>query len=130
MADLNSCAFIGRVTKDATLATVGAKETPVCKFSIANNTGFGQYAKTNYFEVQMWGKAATAVCQYLTKGKQVAVSGALEANNWTGNDGVMHTGWVLTANNVSLLASPQGTKPANEAPAESYQNAEPDTAVF
>lgn len=112
MADLNSCSFTGRLTKDATIATVGTKGTQITKFSIANNTGFGDFAHTNFFNVQIWGKAGVAVAQYLTKGKQVALTGVLESQKWTGQDGVQHEGWQLTASSVTLLS---GTK-NNEGP--------------
>lgn len=104
MADLNNCTFTGRLTKDATVESIGAKGTQITKFSMANNTGFGTYAKTNFFNVQIWGKAGVAVAQYLTKGKQVAVAGVLECNRWTSQDGQQHEAWNLTANNVTLLA--------------------------
>lgn len=104
MADLNSCSFTGRLTKDAETTNVGAKGTSLTKFAIANNTGFGQYEKTNFFNVQIWGKAGEAVRQYLTKGKQVAVTGQLENQKWQGNDGAQHDSWCLTASSVTLLA--------------------------
>lgn len=104
MADLNVCTFVGRVTKDATLDTVGSKGTQITKFSLANNTGFGEYARTNFFNVQVWGKQGASLTPYLVKGKQVAVSGTLENQKWTGNDGVSHDSWTLTANSVTLLA--------------------------
>jgi single-stranded DNA-binding protein len=34
----------------------------------------------------------------------VAVTGTLENQKWTGDDGVSHDSWVLTVNQVSLLA--------------------------
>lgn len=104
MADLNSCSFIGRLTKDASVDVVGTKGTQITKFSIANNTGFGQYQKTNFFNVQIWGKAGASVAQYLVKGKQVGVTGVLEDSSWTGQDGNRHQQWTLTANSVTLLA--------------------------
>lgn len=104
MSDLNNCTFIGRVTRDAELSTVGAKETSLVKWGIANNTGFGQYERTNFFNCQMWGKQGEGIRQYLTKGKQVAVSGTLENQQWTGNDGVKHDSWVLTVDKITLLA--------------------------
>ena len=109
MADLNSCSFTGRVTKDAVVESIGAKGTQITKFSIANNTGFGQYAKTNFFNVQIWGKAGVAIAQYLTKGKQVAVSGQLENQKWTGKDGLEHDSWNLTCMGVTLLADAKGS---------------------
>lgn len=108
MSDLNNCTFVGRLTKDATVENVGAKGTQITKFSIANNTGFGQYQRTNFFNVQMWGKAGAAVAPYLTKGKQIALSGMLENQKWTGQDGAQHDSWTLTANSVTLLADSKG----------------------
>ena len=108
MSDLNSCSFTGRVTKDAETMTVGSKGTAITKFSIANNTGFGQYAKTQFFNCQMWGKQGEAIKQYLVKGKQVAVQGQLENQKWTGNDGVEHDSWMLTVSQVTLLADAKG----------------------
>ena len=104
MSDLNNCTFIGRVTRDAELSTVGAKGTSLVKWGIANNTGFGQYERTNFFNCQMWGKQGEGIRQYLTKGKQVAVSGTLENQQWTGNDGVKHDSWVLIVDKITLLA--------------------------
>lgn len=104
MSDLNNCTFIGRVTRDAELTTVGAKGTSLVKWGIANNTGFGQYERTNFFNCQMWGKQGEGIRQYLIKGKQVAVSGTLENQQWTGNDGTKHDSWVLTVDKITLLA--------------------------
>lgn len=122
MADLNSCSFTGRLTKDATIATVGTKGTQIAKFSIANNTGFGDFAHTNFFNVQIWGKMGVAVAQYLTKGKQVALTGVLESQKWIGQDGVHHVEWQLTASSVTLLS---GTK-NNEGP----ETVEAETPTF
>ena len=104
MSDLNNCTFIGRVTRDAETVTVGSKGTSLTKWAIANNTGFGQYERTNFFNCQMWGKQGEGIRQYLTKGKQVAVTGTLENQKWTGDDGASHDSWVLTVNQISLLA--------------------------
>ena len=104
MSDLNNCTFVGRITRDAELTTVGTKGTSLTKFGIANNTGFGQYEKTNFFNCQIWGKQGEALKQYLVKGKQVAVAGQLEDSSWTGNDGVKHQAWTLTVNTITLLA--------------------------
>lgn len=109
MSDLNSCSFTGRVTKDAVVESIGAKGTQITKFSIANNTGFGQYAKTNFFNVQVWGKAGVAIAEYLKKGKQVAVTGMLENQKWTGKDGLEHDSWNLTCQSVTLLADAKAT---------------------
>lgn len=104
MSDVNVCTFVGRCTRDAETTTVGSKGTSLTKWAIANNTGFGAYEKTNFFNCQMWGKQGEALKQYLTKGKQIAVVGTLENQKWEGADGASHDSWVLTVNQVTLLA--------------------------
>ena len=110
MSDLNSCSFTGRLTKDAELKNVGAKQTPCSEFTIANNTGFGQYEKCSYFAVQLWGARATSLMQYLTKGTRVAVTGSLTQNDWVDQNGVKHTMFRLSATDIVLLGSPQGQR--------------------
>ena len=121
MADLNSCSFTGRLTRDAETTTVGSKGTSLTKFAIANTTGFGQYEKTSFFNCQVWGKAGEAIRQYLTKGKQVAVTGVLENQKWTDNDGQSHDSWILTVSAVTLLADSKASH--NDVP-ESFGTAE------
>lgn len=104
MSDINSCTFIGRVTRDAETSMAGAKNTSLTKWGIANNTGFGQYERTNFFNCQMWGKQGEGLKQYLTKGKQICVTGQLEDTSWEGKDGEKHQQWTLTVSQVSLLA--------------------------
>lgn len=126
MSDLNSCSFTGRVVRDAIVDSVGAKGTQITKFSIANNTGFGQYEKTNFFNVQIWGKAGAAVSQYLTKGKQVAVTGMLENQKWTGKDGMERDSWCLTCSSVTLLADSKTTFAGGNTPNEGSTGSTPE----
>lgn len=104
MSDLNVCTVMGRLTDDATSRVVGAKGLTLVEFTIANNTGSGQYAHTSYFKVNIWGKLGETIKQYLTKGKQVAVSGMLENRQWQDNQGNTRDSWQLTANEVTLLS--------------------------
>jgi single-strand DNA-binding protein len=105
MSDLNNCAFTGNLTKDAELKLIGAKQTPCCEFTIANNTGFGQYAKASFIAVQLWGQSASALKEYLKKGTKVAVAGEFTQNDWTDQNGVKHSMWRLSASRVTLLGS-------------------------
>jgi single-strand DNA-binding protein len=102
MADLNNMALIGRLTRDAELKTLSTG-TKMLQFAIANNTGYGQYAKCNFFDVKMWGKGAEGIAPYMKKGQQIGVAGTLENETWLGNDGQNRSKWVLTTNNVTLL---------------------------
>ena len=123
MSDMNVCTFIGRVTRDAETTMVGAKNTALTKWGIANNTGFGQYEKTNFFNCQMWGKQGEGIKQYLVKGKQICVTGQLEDTTWTSDDGTKHPQWTLTVSQVSLLADSKSTQQqVSEAAGSPYDN--------
>lgn len=108
---LNVCTLIGRCTRDASVKQVGAKGTPLLTVGIANETGWGDNKKTNFFEINLWGKRADSLLPYLNKGKQIAVSGAMESNKWTDNNGIERTSWVINAQDITLLSDSQSSAP-------------------
>jgi single-strand DNA-binding protein len=110
MIDVNNCTFTGRLTRDGLLKTTPTG-TNVLEFDIANNTGFGNYAKTLFLSVNLWGKQAESLSKYLQKGKTVAVIGTLEQQKWTGKDGMPHEKNVINARDVVLLGG--GSKSAD-----------------
>ena len=116
MSDMNCMSLTGRLTKDAELKMVGAKQTPCAEFSIANNTGYGQFEKTSYFNVQLWGAKGTNLIEYLTKGTRVGVCGELTQNDWVDQNGVKHTMFRLSATSITLLGSTKNSAPRDTAP--------------
>lgn len=106
MSDLNNFSVIGRITKDAELKTIGAKQTPCAEFTIANNTGYGQFEKTSFISVQLWGTSATNLVPYLRKGTRVAACGEFTQNDWVDTNGVKHSMWRLSSRSVQLLGAP------------------------
>ena len=108
--DLNQFHLIGRLTRDAEI-----KSTPngvtVANLSIANNQKVkknGQWQDVaNYFNVSLFGQSASNLAQYLTKGKQIAVSGALRQNRWTDQSGNNHSQIALVAQQLQLLGGNQ-----------------------
>jgi single-strand DNA-binding protein len=77
------------------------------KFSVANNTGFGDRKKTQFFDCVMWGNRAESLNPYLKKGNQVGITGTLESNDWTGRDGTPHKSWTMTVNDLQLMGEPK-----------------------
>jgi len=102
VSDLCSIMVVGRLTADAQ-SVVCKTGTTMVTFSMANNTGFGQYAKTNYFKCKYFGRAAEGVKQYLTKGKQVCVNGNFEIENWTDQNGQTRLSPSITVRELQLL---------------------------
>ena len=127
MSDLNCCSFTGRLTKDAELKAIGAKQTPCAEFSIANNTGYGQYEKTSYINVQLWGSSGQNLMPWLKRGQQVAVCGELTQNDWVDQNGTKHSMWRLSCTKIQLLASPKGM--ATAAPQDTAPDY-PEDATF
>ena len=111
MADLNHVTLIGRLTRDAEL-----KYTPgglaISSFSIAVNrrrkNGDQWVDEVSYFDINLYGKPAESLKQYLTKGKQVAVDGELRQDRWE-KDGQNHSRIYIAANNVQLLGGNSGS---------------------
>jgi single-strand DNA-binding protein len=110
MSDLNSFAVVGRLTRDALSKTLPTG-TRLVEFSIANDRGYGKYAKTHFFDVKFWGKGGDSILKYLVKGKRVAVSGEIQIDKWEGREKV-----VISTMDVSLMDGPAQEEPAQEEP--------------
>jgi len=103
--DTNNVTLVGRLTRDAELKYTNSGAA-VTKFSIAVNErrkkGEQWEDEANFFDVTLWGKSAEAVTQYLTKGKQIAVTGKLKQNRWE-QDGQARSKVEIVAFSVQLL---------------------------
>lgn len=118
MADLNSFAFTGRLTKDAQIKNVNGKT--LMELDVANNIGYGDYAKTNWLKVKMWGERANNIAPIFKKGALVTGQGELSTNEWTSsNTGEKHVDLVITVMNIQLLASKKAENAASDQPDES-----------
>jgi len=87
---INNTILVGRLTRDPAL-TYTPSGLAVLKFSIAQSykkkDPDGQYAnEPQFFDITMLGKYAETMKPYLTKGKQVGVSGKLRQQRWTDKD--------------------------------------------
>ncbi len=104
--DLNQVVLVGRLTRDAELRFTQTG-TAIGRMSIAVNrrkrSGDNQWAdEVSYFDVVLWGKIAESLQSYLTKGKQVAVSGELRQSRWE-QDGQKRSRVEVVASSVQLL---------------------------
>jgi single-strand DNA-binding protein len=110
MADVNHVTLIGRLTRDAELKYTAAGFA-ISNFSIAVNrrrkNGDQWVEEANYFDINLFGKAAESLKPYLVKGKQIAVEGELKQDRWE-QDGQARSKVVITAGNVQLLGGGQG----------------------
>lgn len=110
MADINHVILVGRLTRDAELKYTPSG-TAVCNFAIAVNrrkkNGDEWSEEVSFFDVVLWGRQGEAICQYLIKGKQVAIDGELRQNRWE-QDGQSRSRIEIVANNLQLLGGNMG----------------------
>lgn len=92
---MNQITLIGNITKDSEMKYSKADKA-IVTFSVAVNEGFGENKTTQFFNIVSFG--AEKLCQYLTKGKTVAIMGKLSNSNWE-KDGVKHYKTDIIANN-------------------------------
>ena len=104
MADLNNFTFTGRLVKDALMKTLPTGKQ-LLELSVAVNTGYGDYKKTLFVKVNVWGARGEKIVAYLKKGGLVGVTGSLDRNIWTDKNGIEHTEFVVNAADILMLSS-------------------------
>jgi len=119
MKDVNSCIFIGRLTRDADRKTTSGG-SPLVLFSLAVNgtekDGDAWKDRPSFLDFSWFGKGAEAVHQYLTKGQRVAVTAEAHQDRWADADGTNRNKIKFNVHGVQLLGGPKaGEKPAGDA---------------
>src|SRR5574340_371547 len=112
--DLNKVMIIGRLTRDPELRTTPSGAN-VCSLSVATNYVYtnqqsGQKVEqVEYHNIVLWRKLADIAGQYLKKGTQVFIEGRLQTRNWDDKNNVKHYKTEIVADNMIMLARPQGS---------------------
>lgn len=73
----------GTTGKDAQPKTT-QDGTPLCSFSVAVNTGYGDRKTTTWWDVTRWGKGAHQLAELLPKGTKVTVIGEVSTREHDG----------------------------------------------
>jgi single-strand DNA-binding protein len=91
MASVNRVILIGNLGRDPEIRYTQGGD-PIANFSLATNEAWtdrsGQkQERTEWHRVEVFGKAAQVVRDYLSKGRQVYVEGSIRYDEWTDKDG-------------------------------------------
>ena len=70
---------------------------------------------TDWFRVEVWGKQAEVLGNFVKKGQMVGISGRMVEDKYTGKDGNERSSWILKANGVHLIASREDASAAPQA---------------
>jgi single-strand DNA-binding protein len=114
MGSVNKVILVGNLGRDAELryTPTGAA---VSKFSVAttevwNDKSGQRQERTEWHNIDLWGKQAETLSGYLVKGKQVYVEGRLQTDEYTDKEGNKRKTTRVRCDRVVLLGG--GGRPA------------------
>ena len=104
--DINTFAITGRVSRDIEIRQTNS-DNPVGNFSIAVNrtrrVNGNVEQRASFFDCVVWGNYSVAIAKYLVKGARLAVSGYMQQNSWTQEDGSRRYKIELIVERIQLL---------------------------
>lgn len=83
---MNKVVLVGRLTKDPDLRFAAGSGTAVTRLTLAVNRPFKK-DETDFINCIAFGKTGETIAQYLTKGRQLAVSGSIRTGSYDAQDG-------------------------------------------
>jgi single-strand DNA-binding protein len=114
-SDTNQVTIIGRLTRDPEMRAL-ASGTSLCEIGVAvNSTQKNRDTQEwedspNFFNVTCWGKQgggglAETVAKFCSKGDRVCVTGRLQQQTWTEDNGGKRERVSIVANSVQFLTT-------------------------
>jgi single-strand DNA-binding protein len=107
MGSVNKVILVGNLGRDAELRyTPGG--AAVAKFSLATTEKWTDKSgtlqeRTEWHNIDLWGKQAETLSEYLRKGKQVYVEGRLQTDEYTDKEGLKRKSTKVRCDRVVLL---------------------------
>lgn len=121
---MNNVVIVGRLTKDPELKYL-TSGTAVATFTLAINRDYKNKdgsTPVDFIPVEIMGKPAEFVANYITKGRLVGVQGSIRVDRYDTPDGEKRTFTKVAGRNIQALESKsrveQGEQAPQEAPAE------------
>ncbi|KHS56142.1 single-stranded DNA-binding protein [Terrisporobacter othiniensis] len=127
---MNEIILIGRLTRDPELRYLPNTGTPVATFTLAVNRDYKDKegnVQADFIPVEVMGKVADFVMNYITKGRLVAIKGSIRIDRYIKDD-ENRTFTKVSAKSVQALDSNKN-KPQTEVPQE-FQAIDDDEIPF
>lgn len=104
---MNNINIIGTMVRDLELRYLPSG-TAVGSFAIAVNQDYknqqGQKVeKTSFFDVKVVGKQSETINQYFHKGSRIGITGSLEQETWSAQDGTNRSRVIIKLENFSFI---------------------------
>ena len=121
MAAYNKIILVGNLTRDPELRYLPSGAA-VARLGLAVNNSYknkdgNMVDDTLFVDIDVFGRQAETVHQYMKKGSSILVEGRLRYRTWTGNDGVKHYKHDVSAQRIVFMGSrisDQSIKTVNE----------------
>ena len=87
---MNNVTLVGRLTKDPELRFVGEKNSPVTNFILAVDRDYKSSKgerETDFINIEVWGKQAEILCEYMTKGRMIGIEGKIKVDKYKNENG-------------------------------------------
>jgi len=112
MASVNKVILVGNLGKDPEVRFTPSGRA-VAKFSLATTDSWtdqesGRQERTEWHNIVVWGKQAENCGQYLAKGRQVYIEGAIRSRSYDDKDGNKRYITEIVAQRVQFLGSSGG----------------------
>jgi single-strand DNA-binding protein len=98
---MNQVNFIGNLTADPNHRVAGTTTITTLRVALDRRNTNGEPV---YIDVVVFDNQAEAAARYLTKGRQVAVSGRLDLRTWRDEGGSIRSRHQIIAHDVQFLA--------------------------
>ena len=120
---MNKVMLIGNLTRDPELRTTSSGVS-VCTLSIAVNRNFPNSAgerEADFINITVWRGTAENCAKYLSKGRKVAVVGALQSRTYDDKEGNKRYTLDVVADDVEFLSSRSDSESASPAPKAAHK---------
>lgn len=117
---MNNVVIVGRLTKDPELKYL-TSGTAVATFTMAIDRDYKNKdgsVTTDFIPVEIMGKPAEFVANYITKGRLVGVQGSIRVDRYETPDGEKRTFTKVAGRNIQALESKSKVKQGEQAPQE------------
>ena len=120
MSDINSITLTGRLVRDPETKQSGGGLS-ILSFSIANGKKIKGEEFTNFIDCVIFGKFAEVMGQYLTKGKQVALTGELKQDRWE-KDGQKRSRMSVIVKDLQMIGGVQKAEASKQITPENFDS--------